>query len=108
MGGIVKELEQKIQANQTILNEYETRKNFLLIQNTNYNNVYKNSFKPDWIHYFMFKNNSTIGLINYRQSLINKICQNNNEIRDLEQCIETHINISNFLQRIYFFINLKL
>lgn len=108
MGGIINELEQKIQANQMILNEYENHKNFLSIQNTNYNNVYRKSFDHDWINKYVIKSKSTIGLINYRQSLINEICQNNDEIDRINEKIKKHINISNFLQRIYFFINLHL
>ena len=47
-GGLLKELEQKIEANLQIQNEYERCINILTNRNDNYNYVYNETFKPDW------------------------------------------------------------
>lgn len=91
------------------MNNYESYINFLTNRNDNLNYVYRQTFKSDW----MVKNNvlnnyKNFDLINYRQSLIDDICYNNGLIQQYKNTLQKHINISNFLQRLYFFINFNI
>lgn len=91
------------------MNNYENQINFLTNRNDNYNYVYKQTFKPDWMNKNnVLINNRNFDLINYRQSLIEDICYNNGLIQQYKNNLQKHINISNFLQRLYFFINFNI
>lgn len=46
-------------------------------------------------------------LIDYRQSLINKICNNNNYIDELNLRLNNSIKTCNFCKRMYFHLNKK-
>lgn len=104
MGGLINELEQKIQACNILQNEYEKNINFLSNRNENYNYVYKETFKPDWPGINYINKNIYKDVINYRQSLIDDICYNNNLIKYYQENLRKNINISTFLQKLYFFI----
>ena len=104
-GGLLKELEQKIEANLQIQNEYERCINILTNRNDNYNYVYNETFKPDWSGKKYINTNIYKNILEYRQSLIDDICHNNNLIDWYKNKLEKTININNFLQRLYFFIN---
>lgn len=92
-----------------IMNDYENHINFLTNRIENLNYVYKQTYKPDWIiKNNVLKNHRNINLIHYRQSLIDDICYNNNVIKQYKNTLQKHINISNFLQRLYFFINFNI
>lgn len=103
-GGLLNELEQRIEACNQLQNDYECNVNFLSNRNDNYYNVYKNSFNFDWLknNYQYIKPKS---LYDYRQSLIDNICYNNDLIDDYKNRLKKSINISTFLQKLYFFIN---
>ena len=107
MGGLINELEQKIQACNQLQNDYECNINFLTNRNDNYYNVYKNTYNFDWLknNYKYIKPKS---LYDYRQSLIDNIGYNNNLIQDYKKRLEKSINISTFLQKIYFYINFNI
>lgn len=106
-GGLINELEQKIQACNQLQNDYECNINFLYNRNDNYYNVYKNTFNFDWLknNYKYIKPKS---LYDYRQSLIDNIGYNNDLIQDYKKRLEKSINISTFLQKLYFFINFNI
>lgn len=105
-GGLLNELEQRIEACNQLQNDYECNINFLTNRNENYHYIYNESFKNDWIIKNCIKNNYKIfDIIEYRQSLIDNICYNNDLIQDYKKRLEKSINISTFLQKIYFFIN---
>lgn len=109
MGGLINELEQKIQACNQLQNDYECNINFLTNRNDNYFNTYKKSFDYDWINKNCInKNYSNFDMIQYRQSLIDNIGYNNNLIQDYKKRLEKSINISTFLQKIYFYINFNI
>jgi len=101
-GGLIKELEEKIKANMEVIEEYEEITNRLTYYNTTYDYAYKQTYQYDWLTKHNINN---FDIINYRQSLINKICHNNNLLDDYKIKIEKHINISNLFQRIYFFLH---
>ena len=81
-----------------IQNEYDKIIQNIETRNNYYNSEFKRSFNPE----FMFNN---FNIINYRQSLIDNICHNNDLIDWYKDKLEKHIKISNFFQRIYFFLN---
>lgn len=92
-----------------LMNNYENQINFLTNRNDNYNYVYNQTFKSDWmVKNNVLKNHKNFNLINYRQSLIDDICYNNDLIQQYKNNLQKHINISNFLQRLYFFINFNI
>lgn len=101
-GGLIKELEEKIRANIEIIHQYEEIKNKLMYYNTTYDYAYNQSYNSNWLK---SHNMNNFDIINYRQSLINKICHNNNLLDEYKNKIEKHINISNLFQRIYFFLH---
>ena len=105
-GGLLNELEQRIEACNQLQNDYECNINFLTNRNENYHYIHNESFKSDWIIKNCIKNNyKNFDIIEYRQSLIDNICYNNDLIQDYKKRLEKSINISTFLQKIYFFIN---
>lgn len=104
-GGLIKELEEKIEANMEVINEYEVARNRLQYFNSTYDYAYRESYSRDWL---MYHNVNNFDVINYRQSLIMKICHNNDLLDDYKNKIEKHINISNLFQRIYFFLHFYL
>lgn len=107
-GGLLNELEQKIQACNELQNNYESQINFLTNRNENYNYVYKETFKPDWSYKNYVNKNIYKNILEYRQSLIDDICYNNNLIEQYKKQLQKNINISTFLQKIYFFINFNI
>ena len=104
-GGLLNELELKIKACNEIQDSYEQTINMLTNRNENYNYVYNETFKPDWSYKNYINKNLYNNVLQYRQSLIDDICHNNNLIDYYKKQLEKNININNFLQRIYFFIS---
>ena len=88
-----------------VMNEYEATVNKLTHYNTVYDYNYKQTYQYDWL---CKHNCNNFDIINYRQSLIVKICHNNDLINQYNAKIEKHINISNLFQRIYFFLHFYL
>lgn len=105
MGGLINELEQRIKACNQLQNDYECNINFLSNRNENYNYVFKETFNPDWPGKKYINKNIYKDVIDYRQSLIDDICYNNNLIQEYKRRLEKSINISTFLQKIYFYIS---
>lgn len=87
------------------MNEYEKAVSKLKHYNSIYDYAYKLSYENHWLK---CHNVNRFDVISYRQSLIDKICHNNDLIDDFNFKIEKHINISNLFQRIYFFLNFDL
>lgn len=106
-GGLLKELEQKIEACNELQNSYEMNINFLTNRNDNYYDTYKNSFNYDWlVNYYDYMKPQS--LYEFRQSLIDGIAYNNNLITHYKERLKKYINISSFLQKIFFFINFNI
>ena len=87
------------------MNEYEMMIKKLEHYNAVFNYNHNLSYQYDWLS----KHNcNNFDIINYRQSIIVKICHNNDLIEQYKNKIEKHINISNLFQRIYFFLQFRL
>lgn len=54
------------------------------------------------------KHYTNINLINFRQSLIDKICHQNDLIEMYKKKLNSQLEINCFLQKIYFYINFNL
>lgn len=104
-GGLINELEEKIKANMEVIGEYEEVIGRLQHYNAVYDFTYNETYTRDWL---AKHNMNNFDIINFRQSIIMKICHNNDLLDDYKLKIEKHINISNFLQRIYFFLQFYL
>ena len=74
-GGLLNELEEKIQSNQNWLNHYELKIKSLENDNSQLDFEWRQSFKIN-----LENLTNTKDLLNYRQSIIDKICNNNNYI----------------------------
>lgn len=104
-GGLINELEEKIKANMEIINEYEKSIKTLQSYNAACDLAYNESYTFNWL---INHNCNNFDVINYRQSLIFKICHNNDLLDDYKKRIEKHINMSTFFQKIYFFLQFYL
>lgn len=99
-GGLVNELEQKIKNikdYQAIIEEhilsYENENNKLNLK-------WAQSYEYTWLKNLLHFNNNN-DLINYRQSIVDKLCKNNNLINDLKIKLNYSENFYNFLYKIY-------
>ena len=80
-GGLLNNLELKIQATQELLNQYEKKLKSLENDNSSLNFEYEMSYKIFWE-----RDNNYKELELYRLSILYKIGQNNYEIVKLENC----------------------
>lgn len=99
MGGLVKELEDQIQCNQDWLSHIDFKIKSLENDNSQLNQEWRNSFKVNT------NQNQLKNLLNYRQCIIDKICNNNNYIEQLNLKLTNYHNTTSFYQRMYWFIN---
>lgn len=99
MGGLAKELEDQIQCNQDWLSHIDFKIKSLENDNSQLNLEWHNSFKIN-ANQTQLKN-----LLNYRQCIIDKICNNNNYIEQLKLKLNDHHHTTSFYQRMYWFIN---
>ena len=99
MGGLVKELEDQIQCNQDWLSHIDFKIKSLENDNSQLNQEWHNSFKIN-TNQTQLKN-----LLNYRQCIIDKICNNNNYIDQLNLKLNDYFHKNSFYQRMYWFIN---
>ena len=74
--------------------------------------LYRNTYDSDWIKNclsgYVQSRNTNIDLISLRQSLIDKICHNNDLMDWYKKSLAKQLEINTFLQKIYFFINFNL
>ena len=97
----IENIEEKIECSQLILNNYEKNKNCLELENRRLNLEYRDSYDFDVYH----KYTDVGSLCQYRQSIINKIVENNYLIDNLEYKIKKQIEINNLLCNCNFYIN---
>ena len=67
-------------------------------ENDHLNLDFKKSFKPN-------DNTGLEEMINYRQVLVNKICQNNDELKGLHRNLIKQEKIIEFLLKCFYYIN---
>lgn len=89
------------------MNNYEKKLALNEAQVSTYNEWYSNTYDYYWLKINQ-PNIENINLIQYRQSLIERICHLNDVIENYKRRIFKQEEINSFLQKIYFFINLKL
>lgn len=90
--------------NQSYLCHYEMKINKLQNQNNKLNLNWNDSFKSDWLDKNEINMNNYHDLINYRQDLINEICNNNNYIEQLKIKFNEILFNNSFYQRLYWCI----
>lgn len=105
-GGLLKDLEEKIEASNIVLNLYEKYVSELQLQNQRINKIYNGTYNFEWLKQNLYNWNS-VNLIEWRQSLIEKICHNNDMIEKYKKDEISQMNINSFLKNIYFYINNK-
>lgn len=98
-GRLLNDIELKIHASQEYLNKYQSKINQLEIENNRLNKDFENSFKVIHRPYDNHK------LIEYRQSLINKIVENNNLLDHLKNCKDKQKDLYKFMYNCYYFID---
>ena len=99
-GRLLNYISIQINASQELLNQYETKINKLLVENSRLNQEYNLSFKDYW-----YRNNNCKELIDYRECIIYKICENNNEIENLKISLKKQQNIYEFLYSCNYYID---
>lgn len=102
LGGLLKNLELKINATDQIMNEYEMKCNQLLTENTYLNQSYINTFEID---YNLCTTQDLKYLQDYRDSLFTSILSNNGEIIYLNNCINKQQQIKELFIKCYEIIN---
>jgi hypothetical protein len=98
-GRLLNEIELKIHASQEWLNKYNSAIDQLEMENERLNNEYKNSYKVIIPPYNNHK------LIEYRQAVIEQICENNNKLDDLKMKIVKQQELYKFMYHCYYFID---
>lgn len=98
-GGLINELELKIEESTNLTHHLEMKIKSLENDNSQLNYEYTQSFK-------VFNEDINLEkLINYRQSLIDQICNNNNYIDELNLKLNKTIKTCKFYKRMYFHLN---
>lgn len=67
--------------------------------NAKLNIQWQESFEEDWLEKYDFKD-----IIDYRQKIMNKTCDNNNYLHQLKTNFRHTMNKCNFLYKIYWWI----
>lgn len=98
-GRLLNEIELKIHASQEWLNKYNSAIDQLEIENERLNNEYKNSYKVIIPPYNNHK------LIEYRQAVIEQICENNNKLDELKVKIVKQQELYKFMYHCYYFVD---
>ena len=78
----------------------------LQLQNQRINKIYKGTYNFEWLTQNLYNWNS-VNLIEWRQSLIEKICHNNDMIEKYKKDEISQMHVNSFLKNIYFYINNK-
>lgn len=104
LGGLLNELDMKIKASGMVLEEYERMIRYLEFQNEKMNQTFQSTFNYDWLNLNGYDWQTT-DLVNWRQSLVQKICHNNDEIEKYKRNTFRQESVNSFLQKIFFFIN---
>lgn len=99
-GRLLENIHLQINASQELLNDYERKINQLLVENTRLNEEYNTTFKNYW-----YRNNNNKDLLNYRESIIFKICENNDLIEKYNKCLEKQKCIYNFLYNCNYYVD---
>lgn len=89
----------KIQASQAWLNKYERDLKHLEVSNTRLNKEFDASFT-----YYSY-NSSNSQIIDYRQTLINKICENCDEIDRLRSMMNKQSEVLDLLMKCFYFVD---
>lgn len=106
-GGLLKDLEIKIEASNTVLNMYEKYIADLEVQNQRLNKTYNGTYNYTWLKENLYNWNS-VNLIEWRQSLIEKICHNNDMVEKYKKDQTSQEKVNLFLKKLYFYINKNL
>ena len=98
-GRLIENIELKIHACQEQLNQYEKEFNQIETENHRLNQEYKNSFKV------VYRPEDHKYMIDYRQTIINEITQNNEELNQISYQFNLQKEIYKFLYNCYYFID---
>ena len=98
-GRLLNDIELKIHACQEWLNKYNTMIDQLELENERLNQEYQNSYKVVCPPYNNHK------LIEYRQAVIEQICENNNKLDELKRKIVKQQELYKFMYNCYYFID---
>lgn len=101
-GGLLNELEIKIDQLKDFINHLEIKINNLENDNSQLNWEYTQSFyiPPGLSNQYDYKK-----LLCYRQCLLDKIANNNNYINELKNSLDKYINTCNLYEKCFFFLN---
>lgn len=101
-GGVLNDLEQKIEEIRDFINHLEIKINNLENDNSQLNWEYEQSFyiPPGLTNQVDYKK-----LLNYRQVILDKIANNNNYINELKISLNKNINTCNLYEKCFFFLN---
>lgn len=101
-GGVLNDLEQKIEELRDFINHLEIKINNLENDNSQLNWEYEQSFyiPPGLTNQVDYKK-----LLNYRQMILDKIANNNNYINELKISLDKNINTCNLYEKCFFFLN---
>lgn len=102
-GGLLRELELKIQATHTIMNDYEKDIKQLEVENERLNYEYCQSYK---INIRLCINDDIKYLNSYRQSIMDSLANNNYKLFELNCNLKKQCNIYKFLSKCYYYINM--
>lgn len=105
LGGLVNELELRIKASDELLELYNNNCIVLEIQNNRYNQIYNLTCDLEWLKQTFQSQLSNINVLELRQSLIEKICYNNDLIEKYKRDFLNQSSVNSFIKKIYFFIN---
>lgn len=98
-GRLLETIELKIHASQEQLNKYEIQINQIKTENNRLNQEYNNSFK------IIYKPEDHKYMLDYRQTIMNEITQNNYELNRIGYNLNVQKDIYKFLYNCYYFID---
>lgn len=99
-GGLINELELRIEKLTNLSNHLEIKIKLIENENSHLHKDYSQSFNISNEVDINFKN-----ILDYRQSIVDNLCNNNNYIEQLEVKLNETIKTCNFLKKIYFYLN---
>lgn len=100
-GGLINELEMRIEASKELQWQYEKQINVLQSEIARLNNEYIKSMKVD-INLLTDKNLKF--LLDYRQSIINEIISNNEKVSELSISLGKQSEILGLLNKCHYFV----
>jgi hypothetical protein len=98
-GRLLETIELKIHASQEQLNKYEMELNQIKTENNRLNQEYNNSFK------IIYKPEDHKYMLDYRQTIMNEITQNNYELNRIGYHFNVQKDIYKFLYNCYYYID---